>query len=73
MSLNLWRSVKTARLPRIGRAVLTIDCDGHIVVARREKTYESGGGWEWISLPDRDSWDDITHWQPLPRAPRGTT
>jgi hypothetical protein len=66
--MTAWISVKS-RLPKIGRAVLTFDSDRIQVVAMRERTYIVGNEWRWISVPDKDEWTNVTHWQSLPRPP----
>jgi Lar family restriction alleviation protein len=70
-----WISVED-RLPEDGETVLAWAGD-HIVLERWMERHESPVGWSSVTMPIGPAWDDhefedITHWMPLPGAPRAT-
>jgi hypothetical protein len=70
-----WISVED-RLPEGGETVLAWAGD-HIVLERWMERHESPVGWCSVTIPIGPAWDDhefedITHWMPLPSAPRAT-
>ena len=66
---GMWISVK-AGLPPLHQTVIVALSNGSVIP---DASYTPNLGWGYNSVPEADDFGEtITHWMPLPTAPKGT-